>query len=372
MEPEWFVQRLKSHTRDHSPGIVRQVTPANLIKSTVLAVRSRALIRELSTCSVTSGGLQISLPIVPYPGSPGSPSLFRATLGCVASLVGPLMTIDLSSDSTSTRYYRFFGATEQPTTFPRVKPLFLSYYQDESRNLTLDDRTVSFYGFTRCGTFPSNIVRDSVKLLLTTDLIVVIYANDKAYAHDKAYGNSKVYGNDKAAVRFAVGFGYYLGSAWTHVAYDENRDTEWQEYARKAYDSMRDRQRDLVGNMPDHDVATYTGSDTASFTRHAHLPRSIWAARIMWGVWYRGNCKVTIDIVLCSGCCHGPLACETSTVGILSSLPSWSLKFPCHCRLIGKALKLQDLCKRPDLLLPSMVYIWMGFECNFFTFLISR
>lgn len=213
MEPEWFVQRLKSRSmRDLSPGTLGQVMPATLMKSVFLTVRGRALIKELSTCSITSGGLQISLPIAPHPNDL---SLFRATLGCVATLVGPLMTIDLVSDST--RYYRFFGAKGGPTTFPRVKQLFLCYHQDESRRrLTLDDWTVSFYGFTRCGTFPRDIVQNSVRLLLPNDLIVVIYANDEA------------------DIRFAVGFGHFLGSAWTHVIDDENRGTLWEDYAEKA------------------------------------------------------------------------------------------------------------------------------------------
>ncbi|KAI5987757.1 heterokaryon incompatibility protein-domain-containing protein [Pisolithus orientalis] len=293
MEPKWFVSQLKSHMRDRSAGVVGKVMPANLMNFTFLTVRGHALIKELSTCSVGSGGLQISLPIAPYPSSNSSPPLFRATLACVASLAGPLMTIDLVSDST--RYYRFFGATGELTTFPRVKQVFLSYCQGELRSrrtLILDDGTVSFYGFTRCGTFPSGIVGNSVKLSGMNDLIVVIYANDKA------------------DVRFAVGFGYYLGNPWTHVIYDESRLTPWKDYAKKAYGSLSTSQADLARNTSDYDVTT---SDTASFIKHAHLPRSIWAARTTWGVWNRGNCTVIIDIVVCTGCCRGPLALKTST-----------------------------------------------------------
>lgn len=295
MEPEWFVQRLKSHMQHR--GVTGHIAPANLIKSAILVVRKGALVKELSTCSITSGGLQISLPIAPHPGSP---SLFRATLGCVTSLAGPLMTIDLVSDST--RYYRFFGATGQPTTFPRVKQLFLSYYQDDSRrNLRLDDRAVSFYGFQRCGTFPRDIVGNSVKLSITNDMIVVIYANDKA------------------KVRFTVGFGYYFGSPWTHIICDESHSqatmpSGGDDYVQKAYDRMWNWQAHLASNdMSDDGFTTSASSDTSSFIKHAHLPRSIWAVRFMWGVWYRGNCNVTVDIVCCTGCCRGPLAWKTST-----------------------------------------------------------
>ncbi|KAI6152678.1 heterokaryon incompatibility protein-domain-containing protein [Pisolithus tinctorius] len=323
VEPEWFVQRFKSHIRDH---VARHVVPTkSRMQSAVLIMRKRPHIKELSTCSIASGGLQVSLPVAPYPGS--SP-LFRVTLGCVASLVGPLMTIDLMSDST--HYYRFFGATGEPTKLPRVEQLFLSCDQGESRrSLRLDDRTVSFYGFKRCSTFPHSIVGNSVKLSLMNDLIVVIYTN-------------------KAGVRFALGLGHYLGSAWTHTICDESRSQtcmSWEScdgcrsqtstsregcnecrsrtcmscesYAKEAHDSMWSRQADLAlacnNKKSDHGDTTHTNPDTASFIKHAHLPRSIWAARTTWGVWYRGNCTVTIDILVCTGCCRGPLALETST-----------------------------------------------------------
>ncbi|KAI6042230.1 hypothetical protein EDC04DRAFT_1028582 [Pisolithus marmoratus] len=88
----------------------------------------------------------------------------------------------------------------------------------------------------------------------------------------------------------------------------------WDGYAKKAYNWMWNRQADLADNdMPRDSLTTSTDSDTASFIKHAHLPRSIWAARFVWGVWYRGNCNVTVDIVLCTGCCRGPLACKTWT-----------------------------------------------------------
>ncbi|KAI6042220.1 hypothetical protein EDC04DRAFT_1028175 [Pisolithus marmoratus] len=84
----------------------------------------------------------------------------------------------------------------------------------------------------------------------------------------------------------------------------------WRDYAEEAYDAMWNTQPDLVSKMPVHN---HKSSDTASFIKHVHLPRSIWAARITKGVWYRGNCMVTIDVVLCSGCCQSPLHWETFT-----------------------------------------------------------
>ncbi|KAI6025503.1 hypothetical protein EDC04DRAFT_236608 [Pisolithus marmoratus] len=49
---------------------------------------------------------------------------------------------------------------------------------------------------------------------------------------------------------------------------------------------------------------------------HAHLPRSIWAARVIWGRWGRwgtGNFQVTVDVNQCPGCCHGPRGWTTTS-----------------------------------------------------------
>lgn len=291
VKPDWFVPRFKSRLQDHLPA-VRRVMPANLIQSVLLTLLGQSLVRELSTFSITNGGIQISLPLAPYPNSP---SLFRATLRCKMDIAAPLMTIDLLSDSTV--YYRFFGATGEPTVFPRIKQLFLSCDQDESRHsLTLDDRTVSYYGFTRCGTFPRSISGNSVKLSLSNDLIVIIYANDNAN------------------VRFAVGLGYYLRNAWVHSAYDETRVqtcTPWEDYAKQVYDWMWTKQADLARSMPGRGTTADTSSDSVSFIKHTRLPRSIWAVRTMWGNWPSGNCTVTIDVAHCAGCCNGPLEWKT-------------------------------------------------------------
>ncbi|KIN93735.1 hypothetical protein M404DRAFT_35794 [Pisolithus tinctorius Marx 270] len=42
------------------------------------------------------------------------------------------------------------------------------------------------------------------------------------------------------------------------------------------------------------------------FIKHAHLPQSIWAVRVVWGRWEAGNFKIMVDVEQCPGCCDGP------------------------------------------------------------------
>ncbi|KAI6020557.1 hypothetical protein EDC04DRAFT_401080 [Pisolithus marmoratus] len=48
------------------------------------------------------------------------------------------------------------------------------------------------------------------------------------------------------------------------------------------------------------------------FTKHAHLPRSIWAARVVWGRWDMDDFKVMVDVEQCPGCCDGPCTWTTT------------------------------------------------------------
>ncbi|KAI6102354.1 hypothetical protein EV401DRAFT_2024416 [Pisolithus croceorrhizus] len=54
----------------------------------------------------------------------------------------------------------------------------------------------------------------------------------------------------------------------------------------------------------------------AHFIKHAHLPRSIWAARVVWGRWEVGNFRVMVDVEQCPGCCDGPC-------GMMTTLNDW-------------------------------------------------
>ncbi|KAI5985032.1 hypothetical protein EDD15DRAFT_1646486 [Pisolithus albus] len=48
------------------------------------------------------------------------------------------------------------------------------------------------------------------------------------------------------------------------------------------------------------------------FMKHCHLPRSIWAARVVWSRWDAGSSGVMVDIVECPGCCDGPYGMTTT------------------------------------------------------------
>ncbi|KAI6143089.1 hypothetical protein BKA82DRAFT_403534, partial [Pisolithus tinctorius] len=64
------------------------------------------------------------------------------------------------------------------------------------------------------------------------------------------------------------------------------------------------------------------GSHVQNMLRHAHLPRSIWAVRVVWGRWEMDNFKVMIDVEQCPGCCDGPRGWTTTLVGAFP---------PCAC-----------------------------------------
>ncbi|KAI6160361.1 hypothetical protein EDD17DRAFT_1604922 [Pisolithus thermaeus] len=49
------------------------------------------------------------------------------------------------------------------------------------------------------------------------------------------------------------------------------------------------------------------------FVKHAHLPRSIWAARVVWGRWEMDNFKVMVDVEQCPGCCDEPCGWTTTS-----------------------------------------------------------
>ncbi|KAI6012664.1 hypothetical protein F5J12DRAFT_545133 [Pisolithus orientalis] len=58
-----------------------------------------------------------------------------------------------------------------------------------------------------------------------------------------------------------------------------------------------------VHTMPE--ICPSSGYDENAI-KHAHLPRSIWAARVVWGRWDASNLRIMIDVEQCSGCCVGP------------------------------------------------------------------
>ncbi|KAI6118069.1 heterokaryon incompatibility protein-domain-containing protein [Pisolithus sp. B1] len=238
----------------------------------------------------TNAGIQIWFPTIPYRDYP---SVFRAILACSDS-DGELITIDLASRGST--YDRSFNATEISETYPLFRRLYLSCSPDANEtpcHLTLDDRGALCRGFTRRSAFPRDITSNTVTLSAqTNDLMVIVYANDDTGSH------------------FAIGFGYHSGQGWVHATCDEHLAPEegvWSNFGRKIYDVMWNaRTQHALRTMPSE-----PGNDSRSrcdnFVKHAHLPRSIWAARVVWGRWDEGNLKVMVDIEQCPGCCVGPL-----------------------------------------------------------------
>ncbi|KAI5993783.1 heterokaryon incompatibility protein-domain-containing protein [Pisolithus orientalis] len=245
-----------------------------------------------TTFSVSNADIQVCLPVIPLPDPP---SHFRAILACKTYHgIGGLATIDLVFSGS--RFHRTPVAHSEShnlKTYPEFKTLYLTHHQDANetrREFTLDDKHASYHGFTRRGTYPRKFTGDTVALSsLTGELIVIVYAND----------------NPRSC--FAVGLGYYLGQGWVHVVSDEHpetREDDWTGFGRRACARMWDARVEHALSMRkhEHDEDRYYDH----FIKHAHLPRSIWAAKVVWGRWEKDNFKIMVDVDECPGCCDGP------------------------------------------------------------------
>ncbi|KAI6020594.1 hypothetical protein EDC04DRAFT_404610 [Pisolithus marmoratus] len=243
--------------------------------------------QQFRTFTVSNAGIQVLLCVIP---SRESPSHFKAILACTNDF--GLVTIDLVSSGSS--FSRTSNDSFFPATYPDFRTLHLAHHQDSNeirREFVLDDKQASHHGFTRQCTYPREFTRDAVSLSsLTDDLVVIVYANKHARSC------------------FAVGLGYYLGKGWVHVVYDSRCQTpeeDWTDFGRRAYDRMWKARMKHAQSMPRHAHEPYECHGD-HFTKYAHLPRSIWAARVVWGRWEMDNFKVTVDVEQCPGCCDGP------------------------------------------------------------------
>ncbi|KAI5984792.1 hypothetical protein EDC04DRAFT_1626113 [Pisolithus marmoratus] len=215
-----------------------------------------------------------------------------AILACTDG--GRLATIDLVSSGSSFDRIRISNAS---TAYPKFKTLHLTHHQEvneKRREFTLDDKHVSHHGFTRCGTYPHEFRGNAVTLSSLTDgLIVIVYANNDARS------------------RFAVGLGYYRGQGWVHVVCDgrfPTQDKDWTVFGSRAYDRMWEARVKHAQSMPKREHVHHNNH----FTKHAHLPQSIWAARVAWGRWDLDDFKVMVDVEQCPGCCDGPCRWTTT------------------------------------------------------------
>ncbi|KAI6038908.1 heterokaryon incompatibility protein-domain-containing protein [Pisolithus marmoratus] len=282
--PNKFVDRLIKQYIGNPLRIDILENDARTRQRKLVALLDAAHSVQFRTFTVSNAGIQVWLPVVPLPDSP---SHFRAILPCTRD--GDLATIDLVSSGTN--FDRIPGTDSAFTTHPEFKTLHLTHHQvvdEKRRKLILDDKHASYYGFTRCGTYPREFRGNAVTHSFLTDgLIVTVYANNDARS------------------RFAVGLGHYLGQGWVHVVCDKHSSSQgedWTDFGRRAYDRMWEGHAEHTHSMPKHE---HVNRDD-HFTKHAHLPQSIWAARVVWGRWEIDDFKVMVDVEQCPGCCDGP------------------------------------------------------------------
>ncbi|KAI6143093.1 heterokaryon incompatibility protein-domain-containing protein [Pisolithus tinctorius] len=293
VEPDEFVNELVEHIYLEDLGNPWHVwlnlnristNPIHWCRVAWLKRRARSLSQQLHTFSVNSAGIQVCLPVIP---SRDSPSHSRAVLACTTNYGWGLATIDLVFSGSS--YDRSFGIADTFETFPVFKTLYLTHHQDANetrREFKFDDKYALYHGFTRRGIYPREFGDDTVTLSSRIDdLIVVVYANDGAGS------------------RFAVGLGCYRGQGWIHVVYDD-RPAGQGDFGKRAYDRMWSGRAKHGQNMAEQ--RRHRGSGF-HFIKHVHLPRSIWAARIICSTWEeKDNFNVVVDVEQCSGRCDGP------------------------------------------------------------------
>ncbi|KAI6022071.1 heterokaryon incompatibility protein-domain-containing protein [Pisolithus marmoratus] len=258
-----FLDSLGSYMRQDMLG-----RTIDRIKSVLLRRRARSL--QLSRWDVTNLGIQMTLSVLP---DRDIPRYFAAILPC-RDRYGNLITLDLESHGNRACKSRFHGRYKG---CPEFRSLYLDFSRDSESHFDLrfDDSHTSWYGFTRCGTFPREVIGDTVRFSSHGNTLTVL-----------------VYANDDTGSRFAVGLGYYLHSVRACVFCDEHPSnpeawSSWTGFAKQVYDTL--------WNAPGHGYAP----------QHAHLPRSICHARIVHGHRDSGYTNVMIDIEQCAGCC-GP------------------------------------------------------------------
>ncbi|KAI6134451.1 hypothetical protein EV401DRAFT_1365195 [Pisolithus croceorrhizus] len=238
---------------------------------------------QLSRWDVTNVGIQVWLPIIPHRGS----SYLKAILPC-RDRYGNLIAIDF--EFRGLNFARSLHPVAIRNMWPQFKSLYLDCSQDaeENHRLCLHDGQAS-YGFTRCGTFPCEVVGNTITLSTHgNNLVVLLYANDDARS------------------RFAIGLGYHLGRVWARIVCDEYPAKQevlspWEDFAQQAYD--------ILWDAPIEESQHSNFHSTPVAIKDTHLPQSIWHARVVYDDSGSGYTNVMVDIQQCSGCCAEPREC---------------------------------------------------------------
>ncbi|KAI6022053.1 glycosyltransferase family 20-domain-containing protein [Pisolithus marmoratus] len=242
VHPDEFVGSLRSYMRQDILG-----RTIDRVKLVLLRRRARSL--QLSRWDVTNVGIQVTLPVLP---DPKNPHRFAAVLP-YRDHYGNQITHNLESLGNKVCKSWLHGYYNGCPEFRSLYLDFSRHTEESHFNLRLDDSRTSWYGFTRCGTFPREVAGDTARFSSQGNTLIVL-----------------VYANNDTRSRFAVGLGYYLGDVRACVFCDEcpvNPEawSSWAGFAKQAYDTL--------WNAPSREYAP----------QGVHLPRSIYHARIIRG-----------------------------------------------------------------------------------------
>ena len=257
---------------------------------------------------VTNRGIQICLPLSPYPGSC---SVFTASLACCFSRRpgswGPV-TIHLAQWKSN--YYRYFPLPNQSAFSSEAlqfKQVYLRY-QDTSHHgvtFTIDDRTVSKNGFTCSGTYPSEPAGNKFTLTSTNPLFIRVYADSQAQCH------------------FIVGFGQCFGQAWVHLGclelFDSDVGSSWKDYHKKEHAKM-------LSMGPEHAQSMARAGFLHSMCKkHICFPESIWTLQTSCTMWEStGNWTAMVEVIPHPGCCNGPNTWHLYEINVSDFFLTWA------------------------------------------------
>ena len=252
---------------------------------------------------VTNRGIQICLPLSPYPGSR---SVFMARLACRSPRRLEYMPVTIHLAQWKSNYYRYSPLPNQSAFSSEALQFQQVYlrYQDTLHHdvsFTFDDRTVSKNGFTCSGTYPSEPAANKFTLTSKDPLFIRVYADTQAQCC------------------FAVGFGQCFGQAWVHLGCMEllysGVGSSWEDYAKKEYGKMLSR-------GPEH--AQSMARVYGMWRKHICFPQSIWTLQTSCAMWKStGNCTTMVEVIPHPGCCNGPNTWQSYSIDVSDFFLTW-------------------------------------------------
>ena len=232
-------------------------------------------LEQLRTFTVTNDGIQIWLPIKPFPSFP---RLFQAKLACCSSEGPDPITIVLVCFEFS--YHRYFGDFTPPSYVKtQFKQLLLPYQDGVNPSMfkfQLDYRLLLGDWLVQHMVNSDDMQLDSFTLSSTNDHASVVV---RPGFEGSSEGSS-----------FVVVLGYRHGQLSVHIVWDH-------QHAQMAI--LGGPSGGTGGSWP----LSYTNG--ACLVKHVHFPQSARGVRITCGqnLWLKNTCTVTIDVIECPGCC---------------------------------------------------------------------